>query len=64
MRVAAGILGGFIPGFRIAYFPGQVLGIEVGLVEFFAGRVRQRFLITHNKSEPITAVRGDTGAIA
>jgi hypothetical protein len=47
--IAARILGGFIPGFRIAYFPLQIFGGDMRLIDSLAGGVRQYFSITHDK---------------
>jgi hypothetical protein len=47
--VLAGIiLGSFIPLFRIAYFPLQVIGIKTRLIESFAVWVWHVFSITHH----------------
>jgi hypothetical protein len=63
LRVVAAVFGGFVPGFGIAYFPLQVFGVERGLIEFFAGGRRPCVLITHDKGEPTTAPKGDTGCM-
>jgi hypothetical protein len=47
--IAARILGGFIPGFGIAYFPFQIFGGDMRLIDSLAGRVGQYFSITHDK---------------
>jgi hypothetical protein len=41
------ILRGFIPLFRIAYFPLQLFGIKTRLIESFTGWVWHFFSITH-----------------
>jgi hypothetical protein len=46
--IAAGIFRGFIPGFGIAYFPLQLIGVEMRLIESFAGWLWQFFSITHD----------------
>ena len=46
--IAAGIFRGFIPVFRIAYFPLQFFGVEMRLIESFAGWGWQLFSITHD----------------
>jgi hypothetical protein len=55
LGIIVAVLGGFVPGFGIAYFPLQVFGVERRLIEFFAGGRRPCFSITHDKCEPTTA---------
>jgi hypothetical protein len=57
MRVVAAVLGGFVPGFGIAYFPLQLFGVERRLIEFLAGGSRPCFSIIHDKGERTTARR-------
>jgi hypothetical protein len=44
----ATILRSFIPLFRIAYFPLQLFGIKMRLIENFTGWVRHFFSTTHH----------------
>jgi hypothetical protein len=60
----AAVFGGFVPGFGVAYFPLQVFGVERGLVQFFAGGLRRPcFSSVHDKCEPTTAPKRDTGCM-
>ena len=62
MSIVVAVFGGFIPGLGIAYFLLQVFGVERGLIELFAGGHRRPcFSIIHDKGEPTTAPKGDTG---
>lgn len=42
------VLGSFIPLFRIAYFPLQLIGVKTRLIESFAGWVWDVVSITHH----------------
>jgi hypothetical protein len=53
------ILRGLIPGLGIAYFPLQVFGVEMRLIESFACRVGQYLWVTHDRSEPTIAAVKD-----